>query len=142
MYLPMLCKQIRRHGTIVISKTPLFPRYLFVNLTDGLDDWGPIRSTRSVSCLVSFGGKPAHVPNRLITNIRKKEMEDGFLHEEIPELSQGDKVHICDGPFSGYEAIFQAKSGKDRVLLLMDAIGKATNIEISIDSITQEDSLK
>jgi transcriptional antiterminator RfaH len=139
VYLPMLSKQVRKNGKVIYSKTPLFPRYMFIHLTAGLDNWGPIRSTRGVSSLVSFGGKPANIPNSFIAKIQEREMDDGLHYEEIPKLTKGDKVHIKDGPFSGYEAIFHARSGKDRVFILLGVIGKAINIKMPIASVSQED---
>ncbi|MCP3669568.1 MAG: transcription/translation regulatory transformer protein RfaH [Gammaproteobacteria bacterium] len=135
IYLPMLRKRIRQCGEMVSSQVPLFPRYLFIHLTEGLDDWGPIRSTRGVSGLVRFGMKLAHVPDGFIADIREREMEDGFCCEATPRFKQGDKVRITDGPFSDYEAVFQAPHGENRVLILLDLIGKATRVEMAVESI-------
>ena len=51
-YLPMLRKRVKRGKTYHHRLDPLFPRYLFIHLSDQLDDWGPIRSTIGVTHLV------------------------------------------------------------------------------------------
>ncbi len=133
-YLPILCQHSGRRHEI---HSPLFPRYLFIHLTAGVDDWGPIRSTRGVSGLVQFGTETASVPDELIAEIRGRAAEDGFHHEEKMEFKRGDSVRISEGPFSGYEALFQASRGEDRVLVLLDVIGQTTKVEVPAESITR-----
>src|SRR4051812_8030711 len=56
-YLPTLPSERLRQGLLALSLEPLFPRYLFIRLGEGgsARSWMPIRSTRGVSRLVSFG---------------------------------------------------------------------------------------
>ncbi len=137
IYLPMLHHRKRRSGKLIDAHKPLFPRYLFIHLTAGLDDWGPVRSTIGVSSLVRFGMKPARVPNNLISSIQSREGEDGYHYEQTPEFKQGDKIRITDGPLSGYEAIFKAKRSEERVLILLDMLIKTTQVEVPIDAVTK-----
>ncbi len=138
VYLPMLNRRKYKSGKQIDTYGPLFPRYLFIHLTAGLDDWGPIRSTIGVSELVRFGSEPIQVPDDLITSIRAREGEDGYHHETAPKLTHGDKIHITDGPFSGYEAIFQAQRSEERVLILLDVVGKATKTEVPLSSVSKD----
>ena len=64
-YLPLIRTRRRRQGQYVSLVEPMFPRYLFIHLSDQTDNWGPIRSTLGVSGLVRFGDLPAQVPGRL-----------------------------------------------------------------------------
>ncbi len=134
-YLPMLCRQERRRGKLQDIMTPLFPRYLFVQLTTGIDDWGPIRSTRGVSNIVKFGIETACIPSSLIDEIRSREGVDGCYHPIKQTFEQGDKVRISEGPFTGYDAIFQARNSEDRVYILLDIVGRETRIQISTESL-------
>ena len=134
-YLPILCRHERRDGKQQEVQIPLFPRYLFIHLTAGIDDWGPIRSTRGVSKLVKFGAEAISVPDELIAELRARAADDGYHHEEQLKLKHGECVQISDGPFSGYEAIFQASRGEDRVLVLLDVIGRTTKVEVASSSI-------
>ena len=87
-------------------------------MSDQTDNWGPIRSTIGVANLVRFGMRAAHVPSSLIEMMQTHE-EDGVQTLEQPEYKAGDRVRIVEGVMAGYEAIFQAKTGKERVLLLL-----------------------
>ena len=46
-YLPLVRTRRRRQGQYVSLVEPMFPRYLFIHLSDQTDNWGPIRSTRA-----------------------------------------------------------------------------------------------
>jgi transcriptional antiterminator RfaH len=138
IYLPMLHSRKRKGSRTTETLVPLFPRYLFIHLTAGLDDWGPIRSTTGVSSLVRFGMEPVRVPDGLIDCIRARENEDGTHQETAPEFTHGDKVQITDGPFSGYEAIFQTQRSEERVLILLDVVGKATKTEVPLASVSKD----
>ena len=88
VYLPMLQGSRHQRGKVINTATPLFPRYLFIHLTAGVDDWAPIRSTLGVSSLVRFGMEPARVPSRLITDIKAREGADGYHHKKEPEFQR------------------------------------------------------
>lgn len=55
VYLPLCNLFRRRMGRRLAVIGPLFPRYLFIQLESGVDDWRPIRSTKGVAALVRFG---------------------------------------------------------------------------------------
>ncbi len=134
-YLPLIRNRRRRQGRYVAVIEPMFPRYLFVHLSDQTDNWGPIRSTIGVANLVRFGMRAAHVPNSLIEMMQSHE-EGGVQTLDEPEYKAGDRVRIVEGVMAGYEAIFQAKTGKERVLLLLQfAEDKTARIQISADGI-------
>jgi transcriptional antiterminator RfaH len=109
----------------------MFPRYLFIHLNDQTDNWGPIRSTIGVSNLVRFGMQPARVPDDLIETLRGREDEEGIQLIEPRELQTGDRVRIVEGVMAGYEAIFEAKSGKERVSLLLGIANTTARVKVS-----------
>lgn len=135
VYLPMLRKKVRKGRSYHYRIDPLFPRYLFIHLSDQLDDWGPIRSTIGVTHLVKFGNKPAALPDDLIIRLRSEETEEGIRIPEEKELESGEKVRFIDGSMHGYEAIFECKTGSDRVLVLMDIAGTYTRLNVPASTV-------
>jgi transcriptional antiterminator RfaH len=103
---------------------PYFPGYLFVR-TDieevGLStfQWMP-----HAIGLILFGGEPAYVPDALINAIRKRVDEINEAGGELFDgLKRGEPVRVHEGPFAGYEAIFDERvSGKERVRVLLKLI--------------------
>lgn len=131
IYLPRVIKQRARRQLSGESTAPLFPRYLFIHLNEGIDDWGPIRSTLGVQALVRFGQIPARVPEALIESIKSRENEQGVHVFKKPAFLIGDKVRIIDGPFDGIEAVIFSKTSKERTVLLMKLLEKYVKVEIN-----------
>ena len=134
-YLPLVRVRRQRRGKTYKEISPMFPRYLFIYLSDGVDDWSPIRSTIGVSNLVKFGQSAIPVPSELISVLTKREDEQGVQVIEAKPLKKGEKVIVAEGPFEGYEGIFEAKSGKDRVVILLNILEKQVKLKMEQDKI-------
>ena len=131
-YLPLVQISRRRNGKNTNRTEAFFPRYLFIYLDKETDNWAPIRSTFGVAGMVRFGGMPAQVHNVLIESLKNNENEFGLQSFEKKELKQGDKVDIIDGPFEGHKAIYQKMKSTERVSVLLDIVGKNTQVTLSI----------
>jgi transcription antitermination factor NusG len=113
---------------------PYFPGYLFVYAD--LDEVGlsVFRWMPHAIGLVSFGGEPAAVPENLIHAIRKRVEEIADAGGEVLDgLKHGDVVRISDGPFRGYEAIFDDRlPGKERVRVLLELLGSQRRVPLEL----------
>ena len=88
-----------RFGKFGVVDQALFPRYLFIRLGQGpaAQSWAPIRSTKGVSRLVSFGTIPAKVDDALIALLRNQE---ALVQAEPDRLYKpGERVRITSAPF-------------------------------------------
>lgn len=131
-YLPLVQAPRRRNGKNIKRTEAFFPRYLFISLNKETDNWSPIRSTMGVAGMVRFGGMPAVVPENMIINLKSNENEFGLQSLEKKELKFGDKVDIIDGSFEGYKAVYQKMKSTERVSVLLDVVGKNTQVTLSI----------
>jgi transcription antitermination factor NusG len=86
--------------------------------------------------LVCFGDEPAIVPDNLIYEISRRVDEIAAAGGELFDgLSQGDQVMISDGPFSGYEAIFDVRiPGSERVRVLLQLLNSQRQVPVELDS--------
>jgi transcriptional antiterminator RfaH len=134
-YVPMLRQSRRKKGRMGSVTAPMFPRYLFIHLNEETDNWGPIRSTLGVVSIVRFGATAAAVPNDLIQLFRKREDAEGLQPTVVTPYRQGEKVRIAEGGFAGYEGIFFARSGKDRVTVLLQVLGRNTRAHVDLNTI-------
>lgn len=135
VYLPLIRKRIRRGRAFHFRTDPLFPRYIFIRLSEGLDDWGPIRSTIGVTHLVRFGEKAAMLPEQLIQVLQRNESEEGFWQMPEKTIKPGEKVRFVEGSLSGYEAVYECQNSAERVIVLMDIAGKHSRLSVSVASI-------
>lgn len=136
-FLPRYLKSRRHARQITKVASPLFPRYLFVQVDCERMPWRSINGTFGVSRLVSDGDLPVPVPAMLIDEIRAREDAAGYirvgrdLHCKI-----GDPVRITEGPLCDLVGLFESLSDEERVTLLVNLLGRDVRVEISISAVT------
>lgn len=130
-YCPKMAKtKLRRHRWSKVIE-PLFPRYLFVKLDIGVDNFAPIRSTIGVLSLVKFGNQPAIIEQEVINVIQEQEQHTVGQAVDHPNWQQGDRVEIIDGPFAGLNGIFEKESNEERVIILLEMLGRKTQVAVN-----------
>lgn len=127
-YLPIIDVEKRVRGKLTTKSEPLFPGYLFIFLSEIDSNWRPIRSTRGVAKIVSFGPNPAVVPAEAVSAIRAQ--LKGL--EAEPEFKPDMAVNITDGPFKGLNAVFAGYDGEERAFLLLELLGKWQRLSIDL----------
>jgi len=125
----MQVQKLRNQKVQTITE-PMFSRYLFIELDDTTQNWGPIRSTLGVSKLVSFGPQPAKVSPDFIA----------FLKEAPPEtlermFAPGDNIQVASGPLAGLEGKYIAHDGETRAFVLVDLLGQPQKLRMAVDSL-------
>ncbi len=135
VYLPRATQSRRRAGRRLTVVEPLFPRYLFIRLNMGTDNWAPIRSTIGVSALVRFGAEPARVPDTLVALLRSHETGSGIHEWAQKPMRTGQGVRVADGVFAGYQGIFLARSSRERVVVLLDILGRPVRAQLIADQV-------
>ncbi len=126
--LPRVKRAVRRGGSVRSRIESLFPRYLFLNADPGEQSLAAIRSTRGAVGLVRFGGVPARIPESVVQRIRSRVGLDDCIELETPDLAPGQHVTVRRGALCGWEAVFMANEGGERVRLLLDLLGTTREI--------------
>ena len=130
VYMPLYLKRRNHARQITWHKKPLFPRYVFVHLTDG-SLWRKIRSTVGVSDLVYMGNKPATVDDTVIEEIRGREGDDGLVRLPDPEGHKaGDQVRITKPGLGDLCGIFEQQDDRDRVFVLLNFLGRTVRAHV------------
>jgi len=134
-YLPIILSEKIRQGIVKIADEPLFPRYLFIRLGQGgaAKSWAPIRSTKGVSCLVSFGTAPTKVADCLLDLLRAQE---ALMHEAPERLFKpGERVRLTEGAFSSLHGIYQMADGERRAMVLIEFLSKPVALRVPLSSL-------
>jgi transcription antitermination factor NusG len=100
---------------------PYFPGYIFGYVDLEQINLSTLQWMPGAAGIVSFGGMPSSVPDHVIAAIRRRVDEINTAGRGwLDRLKRGDIVTIQEGPFSGYDAIFDARlSGEARVRVLL-----------------------
>jgi len=114
---------------------PYFPGYLFVQADLAEVGLSAFQWMPHALGLVMFGGEPAHIPENLVYEIRKRVEEIAASGGEVLDgIKPGDWVRVQTGPFAGYEAIFDMRlPGTERVRVLLEFINKR-QIPVELDA--------
>lgn len=132
------CNQYNGRPTYLIK--PLFPGYVFARFRAS-DLLHKICFTRGVDKVVSFGGVPAPVDDRIITILQQRREEDGFI-KMGEECDPGDRVVIVAGPLKDFTGIFQHKLTEgERVAVLLTSINYQASVVVEKDSIRKQSGL-
>lgn len=121
------------YGGRYLSK-PLFSRYIFAHF-DASRLLHKISYTRGVENVVSFGGNPVPIDDKIINLIKDRIDKDGFIRIS-EELNYGDKVTIRFGPLKSLVGIFQTRTKEtDRVKILLNAVSYQSHLLIDREMI-------
>jgi transcriptional antiterminator RfaH len=113
-----------------VTPEELFPGYLFIRLNIS-DSWYPIRSTRGVARIVSFGGQPCPVQDALIMQIRQR-----LAAMVAPQpFAQGETVLVHTGT-SDIQAIFLSDDGEERAVILLNLLQREQRISLPKSSLS------
>lgn len=129
---PVLNIKRKRQGKLVTVNEPLFPYYLFIRLDQVVSNWRPIRSTRGVLRLLTFGNRPVATPDALIDTLRAQPHQQDAIHTYF---SAGEKVTITDGPFKDLEAIFTRCKGEERAIVLLNVLNRPQHLDLPVGSL-------
>jgi transcriptional antiterminator RfaH len=135
-YLPRYLKRRRHARRVDVVASPLFPRYLFVEIDMALQRWRSIYSTVGVSRLVCNGEYPASVSDRVVDLLKKREDPSGFIQlDHRPKFKTGDKIRILEGAFYDCLGIYDGMPDRDRVGILLDLLGRKVRVVMDAEAI-------
>lgn len=131
IFRPKVRKRLTRNGQRRVRIESMFPRYLFVRLSASGQDWGPIRSTRGAVGLVRSGQNAASVPLSVIEALRSRCDDHDIINlSGTIDYRPDEPVEIIDGPCAGYRALFQARTGAERVSVLLTLLNHERRVEV------------
>jgi len=131
IFFPRVKMQSKRKDRKKIIDVPLFPGYLFVNISlDPREHLNVVKTVGAVRLLGSNSG-PMSIPEQHIESLK-------IITASGPEvitgpnasLIHGDPVIVVNGPMSGVKGEFVMHKGKGRVIIRVDALGQFAGVEI------------
>jgi transcriptional antiterminator RfaH len=137
VYIPQFLRMRRHARKQDWIKSPLFPSYLFVSFDIERDRWQPINSTIGVSQLICHGERPSKLPDGIISEIRDREDETGNINiNNLKTFAPGEVIQVVKGALADQLGVFECQSGKERVRVMLNLLGRPLNVELPLESIS------
>jgi transcriptional antiterminator RfaH len=134
-WLPRFQRQRRHARRADQVLAPLFPGYLFVQLDPEIERWRSINGTFGVIRLLSSGDMPLAVPDGLVEEIMQRRDASGTVVVPPRRLVVGEAIRVAVGPFADLEGLFQEMSGRDRVVLLFNLLGRKVRASVQMSEL-------
>jgi len=123
----------KKRGSRAAGEEELFPGYLFIRMDQTHDNWYPIRSTRGVARIVTFGGMPVPVQDALIDQIRERLLTPA----PTVQFKEGEAVRITAEGFNDVEAIFLTADGDERAVILLNLLQREQKVTLPVSSLVR-----
>ncbi len=129
------------NGRRSTRESAFFPGYVFVHVN--LDQIGSsaLSWIPGLHGLVKFGPRPAVIAEHLMANLRARlVVVQRAGGRAFASMEKGDVVRVTRGPFSGYDALFDARlQGHKRVRVLLallrgGAVGSGRCLPLELDA--------
>jgi transcription antitermination factor NusG len=113
-----------------VIHAPLFPSYLFIQVSDSQDTRVPILRTSGVIGIVGNRGAGAAIPEEQIQAVRAI-LEQGIPFTSFPFLNAGQCVRIRGGSLDGLQGILVAKNGDQSLVVSVEIIQRSLAIRVA-----------
>jgi transcription antitermination factor NusG len=127
-------------GLVSRLKGALFPGYLFARIDMSLARWRILEDERhrdaGIERLLRLDDRPLPVPDDDIERLVALVAEDGGAlvirrGQRRRTLIIGEPVRVIDGPFTGFNGLYQAIEAQDRINILLDIFGRDTLVAMA-----------
>jgi transcriptional antiterminator RfaH len=134
-YLPCYRRERRHARRCDIVRSPLFPGYVFVQLDLENAPWRSVNGTFGVNRLVCRGEQPAPVPEGIVEEIAAQENEEGLIVLKPRGFREGETLRFVRGALADCLGFFERMADGDRVILLLDLLGRKVRVQAPLDSV-------
>jgi transcriptional antiterminator RfaH len=137
VYLPRFLRRIKHARRTSWQPRPLFPNYVFVAMPSTNLRWRAINSTIGIAHLICDERGPVPVPAGIVEDLRHQEDGSGLIltGRKVP-FAKGVKVEVMSGAFADHVGRFVAATDDERVVILLDFMGRQVATKLTLDSIT------
>lgn len=124
-YLPLVREERQEGRKRSVNQVPLFSGYVFLNGT--IDEVYEADRTRRVARTLAVPDQ-----ERMEGELRsiRHALREGARFDPYPFLSEGSRVEVKSGPFQGVRGVVEHRRGVSRLVLQVEAIGRAVSLEI------------
>ncbi len=129
-------RRATRQGKVWVTEA-MFPGYLFARF-DFNTSLARVNYAPGVKTVVHFGTKWPIIPDQVLEELRAM-LGENELHVIPDEMVPGDTVKVLVDPFQGLEAVItKVMPGRQRVMVLLEFLGRQTPVEVGMDAVIKQ----
>ena len=83
-----------------------------------------------MTAIIMDGEAPAKVPDRVIADIRAREVRGAIELPQAPGMKIGERVRVLDGPFAGRLGLYAGMKPHERVEVLLMLLGSQRSVTL------------
>lgn len=130
VFCPRFRKSRRHARRLEDVLVPLFPNYIFVQLTLSHDRWRSVNSTRGIGQMIMQGEIPKAVAPGIVESLQQHTRSDGTI-DLTPRLHIGQSVRIAQGPFTDLVGTLGQLDSAGRVRVLLHLLGRSVSVALN-----------
>lgn len=136
-FLPLIKTPSRRKDRLKFIDLPLFPGYLFVNISP--NNIYDVINTRGVTRIIGTDNlTPLPIPEKQVNDI-KLLVNSNIKLDPYKYLATGTRIRVKSGPLVGIEGILLEKKANYRVVVSVDLLQRSASAEVCIADIESID---
>lgn len=137
VYLPQFLRRVKHARRVSWQPRPLFPSYLFVAMSAAQQRWRAINSTIGIAHLICDDRGPVPVRGGVVDEIRAVEDDRGLVltGRKVP-FEKGARIQVTSGVFADHIGRFHGATDDERVVILLDLLGREVRTKVKLDAIT------
>ncbi len=137
VYFPRYLRRVSHARKVTWKPRPLFPAYLFVAVPGPEQRWRAINSTTGVAHLICDSRGPIPVPPGIVDTIMEQEDDRGLIltGRKIP-FEKGAEIQLMTGAFADQIGRFESVTDDQRVVILLDLLGRQVRTTVKLDAIS------
>jgi len=132
IFVPKMKITVKKEKKFIIKDVFVFPGYIFIKINKQNSNWTKINNTYGVLKLLVFNNKPSQIYNDVILALKNKYEENAYqiVNEN---LKKGDNIKFNSGPFVDLIARIEALDDKNRIWVLLEAVGQYRKVKMKLD---------
>jgi transcription antitermination factor NusG len=129
-FLPLCSEKRQWSDRQCVVELPLFPRYVFVRIAQGLNNRVPVLRTNGITSFVGMRGMGIAIPDEQVERIQT------VLSQGIPVsphlfVNVGKRIRIRGGALDGLQGILTAVNGDRTLVVSVELIQRSLAIRIA-----------
>ncbi len=133
-FLPKITVPSKRRDRKKMIQVPLFPGYVFVKSDlSAFHHLEIVKTAGAVKLLGNYQG-PISIPDENIESLRIMVASNHPVATGY-QFSQGDRVMVINGPFTGVVGVFERYGTQGRIVVFIEALGQFAAVEVNIEDV-------